>query len=224
MVNPLLVITDPFALGKKLKGKSSWAIPALVILAATLIFSLPYAPKQFKESIQMLQNTKPEVVEKLKEAGRWDSILNTPKRAIYLRTTLGLSFSYFLSLLIGTLLIILALRFFTPEGSFAQVLTLYTYSTAISYPLATLVRDLIIYLKGTTIGVTTSLLLFFPFSPFSKAGRFLQAFDLFSLWAAIALGLALDGALNLGRKRAIEISVGVWLFKALVVGGLSLLF
>ncbi len=222
--NFLLAITEPFTLGKRLREKSPWLLPALLVLALTLIFALPYAPKQFRESMQMLQTLKPQVVERLKEAGRWEAMLNTPAKAIYLRTALGLSFSYFFSLLFTSLLVLLGLRFFSPEGNYTQILSLYSHISLINYPLATLLRDIIIYLKGTSVGVSTSLLLFFPLSPFSKAGRFLQAFDLFGLWAAIALGLALEGALNLRKRNALEVSVGVWLLKSLTVGGLSLLF
>ncbi len=222
--NLVLIITDPFALGKRIREKPSWVVPAILILVLTLAFTLPYSPKAFHESMEKLKIEKPELVQKMKEAGRWERMVNAPKKFIFLRTSIGLTFTYVMSLLITSLLLLLGLRFFTTEGNFVHLLSIYTYSTLINYPLASLIKDIIIYLKGTTMGVSTSLLLLFPFSPFSKAGRFLQAFDLMDIWAAAACGLALAGAFNLGKKRGLTVSLGVWFLKALIVGGLSLLF
>ncbi len=224
MHNLALIVTDPFSLGKRIREKPFWILPALLILALTLALTLPYSPKAFHETMEKLRIEKPEVVQKLKEAGRWERMVNAPKKVIFLRTTIGLVFAYGISLVITSLLLLLGLRFFTAEGNFVHLLSIYTHSTLINYPLASLVKDIIIYLKGTTLGVSTSLLLFFPLSPFSKAGRFLQAFDIMDIWAAAACGLAVAGAFSLEKKRGLTVSLGVWLLKALITGGLSLLF
>ncbi len=222
--NLILIVTDPSSLGKRLREKPSWLLPAFLILALTLAFTLPYAPKAFHESMEKLKVEKPEVVQRLKEAGRWESMINAPNKTILMRTSLGIAFAYAFSLFVTSLLLLLGLRFFTPEGNFVRVLSVYTHSTFISYSLGSLVKSLIIFLKGTTIGVSTSLALLLPVSSFSKVGRFLQAFDLIGLWAAVACGLALAGAFNLRKKDGLSVALGVWLLKALLVGGLSLLF
>ncbi len=86
--------------------------------------------------------------------------------------------------------------------------------TWLDISLVALIKGMIIWAKGTTVGVTTSFLIFFNYSPFSRAGKALASFDLFDIWAAVTCGLIIASALSLQKKKGIYLSLGVWLFKA----------
>lgn len=225
MVNRIyLTLFDPFRLGEKFKDKKGWIDIALVVLVLTIGFSLPYSYKGYQEGMKQLEVQKPELVQKLKDSGRWDKMVNLPRQAVMIRTSVGIIIPYVFSIFFTALLLLVGIRIFTPEGDYALMLASWAHATFINYSIASLVRDIIIWAKGTTVGVTTSFLLFTGLSPFSKMGKFLGAFDLFDLWAAIACGLIISGALSIDRKKALYVSLGVWLIKALLLGGLAAVF
>lgn len=225
MVNRIyLTLFDPFKLGEKFKDKKRWADIALVVLILTLGFSLPYSYKAYQESMAQLEVQKPDLVKQLKDSGRWDKMVNLPKQAVMIRTSFGVIIPYAFSIFFTALLLLVGIRIFTPEGDYALMLASWSHATFINYSIASLVRGIIIWAKGTTVGVTTSVVLFTGISPFTKMGKFLGAFDLFDLWAAIACGLIISGALSIERKKALYVSLGVWLIKALILGGLATVF
>ncbi len=219
-----LTIFDPYRLGEQLRETKKWADVALVVLLLTIVFSLPYSPRAYHEAMAQLEIQKPEVVKQLKDSGKWDKIANLPDQTVMIRASIGIIIPFVFSIFFTALLLLVGIRIFTPEGDYALMLASWSHVTLINYSLAALVKGIIIWAKGTTVGVTTSLLLLTNLSPFSKMGKFLSAFDLFDLWAAIACGLIISGALSIERKKALYVSLGVWLIKALILGGLGLLF
>jgi len=216
-----LAFFDPSSLGSRLREKKTWLDISLVALILTILFSLPSSYKTYQESISQLEMQKPQFVQKLKDSGRWDKMISLPKRDIYIRTGIGTTVAYAFSIFITALLLLLGLRFFTTEGNYGLMLSSYSHSTLINFSLASLIKGMIIWAKGTTVGVTTSFLMFFNYSPFSKTGKALASFDLLDIWAAVVCGLIIASALSLQKKKGIYLSLGVWLFKAGITALLS---
>ncbi|MCD6455088.1 MAG: YIP1 family protein [Candidatus Aminicenantes bacterium] len=221
--NLYLTVFDPYKVGEGLKEKKSWVLVALIVFILTLAFSLPYSYKGYQEAMSQLEIQKPELVKKLKDAGRWESMINVSQKAIMIRTSVGVLITYVFSIVVTGVLLLLGIRFVTPEGDYATMIASWTHATFINYSIASLVKGLIIWAKGSTLGVTTSLLIFFNASPLSKTGRVLQAFDIFDIWAAIACGLIIAGALSIEKKKGVYVSLGVWLIKSILLAGLAMI-
>jgi hypothetical protein len=224
MLNRLLtIISSPLKLGE-VSEKRPWVDVAALSLIIALIAGILVAPISHRDGLKMLEKTRPEQVEKLKELGKWDDIVNTSPRTLAIRTGISIGIFYLFGLVITSLLLFLVMKLFAAEINFKDVFFAYTHATFLNYGIGSALRALLILSKKTIIGVTTSIALFIPgLSPFSKTYTILQNFDLFDIWTAVAAGLAIAGLAKVEAKKGVIASLFVWLIKAGLIS-LPLLF
>ncbi len=224
MLNRLIaIISNPFKLGE-VSERKIWIDVAAISLIIALVAGILVAPISHRDGLKIWEKTHPEQVEKLKELGRWDAVVNVSSIALAIRTGISVSIFYILGLIFTSLLLFLVMKLFATEINFKDVLFAYAHATFLNYGIGAALRTLIILSKKTIIGVTTSIALFLPgLSPFSKTYSILQNFDLFDIWTAVAAGLALAGLAKIEPKKGVIASLIVWLIKAAVMS-LPLLF
>jgi hypothetical protein len=141
-------------------------------------------------------------------------------------TVVGTLVFYIVALLLQALILLVLGRLVSTQGTYAAVLSVLLHASLIDKLLGSAVRLPIILIRKSAAQVSTSLAMIFPkMEIFSTSFTILKQFDFFQLWMFGILAFGLAAVFKMSLKKALVMSFGLWLLKALfnVVGSLIIM-
>jgi hypothetical protein len=213
------VFLNPKQTLKAISEKPRWIEALIIVLIAWALFAYITAPIAQKDSIKVIEDNI-----KFKERVGEDQFNNmidklknpTPTQVLFrpfimqpVSLTIGLLFSCLIMFGMG--------RLISTEGKYIQVFSGFLYASFIDKILGNAVRLLLILSKKSILETSTGLALFFPhLEVTSTAFIILTQIDIFQLWMFGIFSYALSYIFNIEVKKALFISYGFWLLKALL--------
>ena len=219
------IFLNPKQTFKALSEKSRWTEALIVILIAWALFAYFTAPYSQQDSIRVMEDNI-----KLKERygeeqynAMMEKIKNPSPSGIIFRSFVIAPGSLALGFLISCLIMFGMGRLFSPEGKYIQVFTGFLYASFIDKILGNAVRLLLILTKKSILETSTGLALFSPrLEVTSTAFIILSQIDIFQLWMFGVFGYALSYIFKVEVKKALVISYGFWILKAVFYIALGL--
>jgi hypothetical protein len=128
------------------------------------------------------------------------------------------------ALLLQGLLLLIAGRFLSTQGTYAQVLAALIHASLVDKLLGNAVRLALALSRRSLMQTSTSLALLFPRMPITSTSYIvLTQIDLFQLWMFGILAYGLAAIFKIDLKKALAVSYGVWFLKALANIGIGLI-
>ncbi len=208
-----------------LAAKPVWIDTLVVILVALIAFNFIILPYMQKDQLAL---TKDNVAlkERMGEenfAKMIDRTENPPKYGQIVQTFVMTPLFFLAGLLLQSLLLLILGRFFSTQGAYVQVLAALLHANLIDKLLGNAVRLVLALTRGSVMQTSTSLALLFPrLEVTSTPYIMLTQIDFFQLWMFGILAFGLAAIFKIGPRKALVLSYGVWLLKALVNIGIGL--
>lgn len=204
-----------------------WVDALILILVAVAAFSLLAAPYARQDQIEMFRDNV-RMKERLGEEGfqRYlDRLENPSSVQTIVQTVVAAPVMTVIGFLVSALFIFILGRFVSTSGAYVQVLAALVHAAFIDKILGSAVRTGLVLASGSAMKTTTSLALLFPrleiTSPLFMA---LAQVDFFQIWMFGVLAYGLAAAFQVELKKALYVSYGFWLLKALFGFALGSLF
>ena len=224
------VFFEPKAVFDGLAAKPAWIDALVVLLVALIAFNLLVAPHLQKDRLALIKDNAA-LKERLGEDAYARMIERTehPSRGgrivqIFVTTPLFLV----AGLLLQSLLLLIMGRLSSTQGTYVQVLSALVHASLADKLLGNAVRLALILVRKSAAQVSTGLALFFPdLEVTSTAYIVLSQVDFFQLWLFGLLAFGLAAVFKIGFRKALVLSYGLWLAKALLnigIGAISMSF
>jgi hypothetical protein len=211
------VFLNPKQTFKVLAEKPRWVEALVLLLIAWALFAYFTAPYSQKDSIKILEENI-RMRERMGEeqyTTMMDRLKNPPPYASILRPFVMAPVSLTVGLLFSSLIMFGLGRLMSTEGKYMLVFSGFLYANFIDKILGNAVRFLLILSKKTIIETSTGLALFFPRMEITSTAYIILAqIDLFQLWMFGIFSYALASIFKIELKKALVISYGFWLLKA----------
>jgi hypothetical protein len=213
------VFSAPRQVFEALAEKPVWVDVLIIILAALIAHSLLVAPYAQKDQLELMRDNV-KLRERLGDEAFDRMIANTenpsPGRLI-VQTFVTMPLFAFAALLIQALFLIVLGRFVSTHGRYVQVLAALVHAGLIDKVLGNAVRLAAALARKSVMQTSTNLALLFPrMEVTSTAYAVLGQVDLFQLWMFGILAFGLSAIFKIELKKALVLSYGLWLLKALV--------
>jgi len=220
------VFFEPKTVFEGLAAKPVWIDALVVILVALIAFNLLVAPYMQQGQLQLMKDNAA-----LKDRLGEDAYARMIERAehpsqgsrivqIFILTPLF----YVAALLLQSLLLLIMGRLSSTQGTYVQVLSALVYASLADKLLGNAVRLALILTRKSAMQISTGLALFFPqMEVTSTAYIMLSQIDFFQLWLFGILAFGLAAVFKIGLKKALVMSYGLWLLKALANIGIGMI-
>ena len=220
------VFFDPKTVFPQLAEKPVWIDALVVVLVALIAFNFVIAPYQQKDNLALMKDNAA-----LKERMGEDTYAkmiaqsenpSTVRRILWTFVTPPLAF--IAGLLFQCLLLLVLGRLFSTQGTYVQVLAALVHASFIDKLLGNAVRLALALTRGSVMQTSTGLALLFPRLEITSTFYILLAqVDLFQLWYFGVLAFGLAAVFKVSLRKALVLSYGMWLAKALFNAGFGIL-
>ena len=221
------VFFNPQPTFKDLSERPVWKDVLIIIFILFGVFSYLIAPAANKDGLSTMKDNV-----KLQERmgkERFDQMIAnmenvTPaQRAI--RSLLFGPLMLLVGILFSSLILLVLGRLGSTEGRYKQVLSALVHANLVDKVLGNGVRLILILMRKSVFQTSTSLALLAPKLPVTSTSYIiLSQFDFFQLWMFGILAFGLSAIFKIPVKKALFISYGFWLLKALVYVVMQLFF
>lgn len=209
-----------------LAAKPVWIDMLVVVLLALIAFNfivLPYMQRDqlalMKDNVALKERIGNDSFDKMIERTEHPSKAG---QAIQIFVTTPLF--YLAALLLQSLILLILGRFMSTQGTYVQVLSALVHASLVDKLLGNAVRLLLALSRQSLMQTSTSLALLFPrMEVTSTAYIVLTQIDFFQLWMFGILAFGLAAVFKIPVKKALFLSYGVWVLKALVNIGIGLI-
>lgn len=217
------VFVSPSKISVEIKEKPKILEPLIIVLIFAILFTFLTARIQSKDSVEYIKMN-PKMADRIPQ-DRLESMANPSQTSILLRSFLFSPLTVLFNLLIFSVVLLVIIKIAGGAGEFKNFFSLAFFSSYIDYVLGNGIKTILTLQKGTSIGVSTGLPLFFPDIPIlSPSYIALSAIDFFSLWSYIFVAIAISKISKFSFTKAIIISAIVFVLRILVVVLPSILF
>ncbi|MFQ6103506.1 MAG: YIP1 family protein [Candidatus Glassbacteria bacterium] len=205
------VFFSPSEAYRQIKEREIILLPIILILLVLGGTSLLLHPISARDNAQLVSQN-PRLSEMLTEE-QIESIRNPSTSRMVIGSVMH-PVSSIVGCLIYALLLMIIANAAGCDLSYKKVFSAILLSSLISPVLSTLFKTPVIMAKGTALGVSTSLSLLSPDSPFTSITfQILEVFDLFSIWALVVLIAGISVLAGIGKQKAAGIVVTAWIIK-----------
>ncbi len=210
---------------KSLAAKPVWVGACLIILIATLLYTILINPYLQQDQLRLMENN----VELRDRYGdeRIDQMLETMRNPPRWRIIAGHVMSVvglLAGLLITSLIILVLGRMGSTEGRFIQIFAVLVHASFVDKLLGNAVRTFLVLYQKSFFQSTTTLAAFFPrLEVTSTSFIVLSQIDFFQLWMFGILALGLVHIFKIERRRAFLISFAFWFLKSALHIGVTLM-
>lgn len=221
------VFISPQPTFKDLSERPVWKDVLIIVFILFGIFSYLIAPAANKDGLSTMKDNV-----KLQERmgkERFDQMIAnmenvTPaQRAI--RSFLISPATLLIGILFSSLILLVFGRLVSTEGRYKQVLSAVVHANLIDKLLGNGIRLILILMRKSVFQTSTSLALLAPKLPItSPTYIILGQFDFFQIWMFGVLGYGLSAIFKIPFKKALFISYGFWLLKAVLYVAMQLFF
>jgi len=220
------VFFSPKATFDGLAAKPLWVDTLVVVLLALIAFNflvIPYMQKDqlalMKDNAALKERMGQESYDKM--IARTEHPSNT-SRIIQIFVTTPLF--YLAALLLQSLILLIAGRLTSTQGTYVQVLSALVHASLIDKLLGNAVRLVLALTRQSLMQTSTSLALLFPrMEVTSTLYIMLTQVDLFQIWMFGILAFGLAAVFKVQLRKALILSYAVWILKALVNIGIGLI-
>jgi len=219
------VFFGPKPVFEGLAAKPVWIDTLVVILVALIAFNFIIAPYMQKDQLALMKDnvTLKERMGEESFARMIERTENPSKSGRIVQMFVMTPLFFLAGLLLQSLLLLILGRFFSTQGSYVQVLAALVHANLIDKLFGNAVRLVLALTRGSVMQTSTSLALLFPRLEVTSTPYIMLAqFDFFQLWMFGILAFGLAAIFKVELKKALVLSYGVWLLKALVNVGLGL--
>jgi hypothetical protein len=219
------VIFNPQPTFQFLAQKPVWLDALIVLLLFSAFFSYLTYPYSQQDNLQAFQDNK-ELRERVgeKQFNQMVESMQNPTPAQRTIATVMGPVSIGIGFLISSLVILILGRMTSTQGHFNQIFSVYLHANFVDKVIGYGIKLPLIYMTESIVQTTTSLALFFPtLEVTSSAFIILSQFDLFQIWLFGILAFGLAAVFKISLKKALVVSYGFFLIKALLYIGLGLL-
>jgi len=130
---------------------------------------------------------------------------------------------YLAALLLQGLLLLILGRLVSTQGTYVQVMSALVHASLVDKLLGNAVRLLLALSRHSLMQTSTSLALLFPKMEITSTSYImLTQIDFFQIWMFGILAFGLAAIFKIELKKALVLSYGLWLIKALVNIGIGL--
>ncbi len=219
------VFFDPKTVFPGLAEKPAWIDALVVMLVALIAFNLVVAPYLQKDNLGLMKDNAA-LKERLGEDAYAKMIAQTEdpssgRRVI--QTFVATPLFFLAALLLQSLLLLVLGRFVSTQGAYVQVLSALVHANLIDKLLGNAVRLVLALTRGSVMQTSTGLALFFPrLEVTSTLYIALAQVDFFQLWMFGVLALGLAAIFKISLRKALVLSYGMWLLKALANAGIGI--
>ncbi|HPW18335.1 MAG TPA: hypothetical protein PLP83_08145 [Candidatus Aminicenantes bacterium] len=209
-----------------LAAKPVWIDAAVVVLASLIAFNLVVAPYSQQDNLRLMKDNaalKDRMGEEAyaKLIGQAED-MSASSRAI--RVLVSTPLLFLAALFLQSLLLLVLGRLLSIHGTYVQVLSALVHASFIDKLLGNGVRLALVLARKSVLQTSTGLALLFPrLEVTSTAYVVLSQADLFQLWMFGVLALGLAAIFRIGFRKALALSYGMWLLKALANIGIGLI-
>lgn len=220
------VFFDPKAVFPRLAEKPVWIDALVVVLVALIAFTFIVAPYVQKDNLALMKGNVA-LKEKMGEDAYAKMITQTenPSQARRVIQTFVATPLFFLAaLLVQSLLLLVIGRLLSTQGTYVQVLSILVHASFVDKLLGNAVRLALALTRGSVMQTSTGLALLFPrLEVTSTLYIVLAQVDLFQLWLFGVLALGLAAVFKISFRKALVLSYGMWLLKAVFNAGLGII-
>jgi Yip1 domain len=209
-----------------LAAKPVWIDTLVVVLVALIAFNFIVLPYMQKDQLSLMKDNAA-LKERLGEDNYAKLIERTenPKKSsqiIQLFVTTPLF--YLAALLLQSLFLLILGRLVSTQGVYVQVLSALVHASLIDKFLGNAVRAVLALTRQSLMQTSTSLALLFPQMEVTSTTYIMLAqIDFFQIWTFGILAFGLAAIFKVPLKKALALSYGVWILKALANIGIGLL-
>lgn len=209
-----------------LAAKPAWIDAVVVVLVALIAFNLVIAPYMQQDNLRLMKDNAA-LKDRMGEDAYAKLIERTEHPSAAFRTVqtfVSTPLFFLAALLIQSLLLLIMGRLLSTQGSYVQVLAALVHASFIDKLLGNGVRLALALTRKSVLQTSTGLALLFPeLQVTSTAYIVLAQVDLFQLWMFGALAFGLAAIFKISLKKALALSYGIWLLKALANIGIGLI-
>lgn len=221
------VFFSPQPTFKDLSERPVWKDVLIIIFILFGLFSYLIAPAANKDGLSTMKDNV-----KLQERmgkERFDRMIAnmenvTPGKQAF-RSFLISPATLLIGILFSSLILLVFGRLGSTEGRYKQVLSAVVHANLIDKFLGNGIRLILILMRKSVFQTSTSLALLAPKLPItSPTYIILSQFDFFQIWMFAVLGYGLSAIFKIPFKKALFISYGFWLLKAVLYVAMQLFF
>ena len=212
------VFFEPRRTFVSLAERPVWIDALILVLVALIGFSLAVAPYMQQDNLKLIKDSASlkdslgedaynKLIDQTEHPSRMSQIVRT-----FVQTPLF----YLAALLVQSLILLILGRLLSTQGIYVQVLAALIHASFIDKVLGNAVRVALALARKSYMQTSTGLALLFPkLEVTSTAYIMLTQVDLFQLWMFGVLAFGLSAIFKIPLKRALLLSYGMWLLKAL---------
>lgn len=220
------VFFEPKRVFDALAAKPAWIDAVVVVLVALIAFNLVVAPYMQRDNLRLMKDNAA-LKDKMGEEAYAKLIERTENPSTSFRvvqTFVATPLFYLAALLLQSLLLLILGRLLSTQGAYVQVLAALAHASFVDKLLGNGVRLALALTRKSVLQTSTGLALLFPnMEVTSTAYIVLAQVDLFQLWMFGVLALGLAAIFKISLKKALALSYGMWLLKALANIGIGLI-
>jgi len=212
------VFFEPRRTFVSLAERPVWIDALILVLVALIGFSLAVAPYMQQDNLKLIKDSASlkdslgedaynKLIDQTEHPSRMSQIVRT-----FVQTPLF----YLAALLVQSLILLILGRLLSTQGIYVQVLAALIHASFIDKVLGNAVRVALALARKSYMQTSTGLALLFPkLEVTSTAYIMLTQVDLFQLWMFGVLAFGLSAIFKMPLKKALLLSYGMWLLKAL---------
>jgi len=208
-----------------LAAKPVWIDTIVIVLVALIAFNLIVLPYMQKDQLSLMKDNAA-LKERLGEDRYTQMIERTEhpsKSGQVLQIFVMTPLFYLAALLLQALLLLILGRFLSTQGTYVQVLSALVHASLVDKVLGNAVRLALALTRQSLMQTSTSLALLFPkMEVTSTPYIMLTQIDFFQIWMFGILAFGLAAIFKIQPKKALFLSYGLWLLKALFNIGIGL--
>ncbi|MGQ9618537.1 MAG: YIP1 family protein [Candidatus Aminicenantia bacterium] len=217
------VFINPAKISDEIKQNPRWLEPLIIIFIFSIAFTLLTARIQSKDSVEYIK-INPKMADRIPQE-RLEKMANPSKSVITLKAFVQTPIFVLIALLIFSALLLIIVKLTGGDGEFKHFWSLGLFSCYIDYVFGNGIKTILTLKKGTSIGISTGLSLFFPtLSITSPSYLILSMFDFFSIWSYIFIGIAVSKVSRISITKALIISGIIFVLKVIVSAFPTILF
>lgn len=217
------VFVSPSKICLEIKERPKIIEPLIIVLIFVILFTFLTARIQSRDSVEYVKMN-PKMADRIPQ-DRLENMANPSQASILIRSFLLSPLTVLFYLLIFSVVLLIIIKIAGGAGEFKNFFSLAFFSSYIDYVLGNGIKTILTLQKGTSIGVSTGISLFFPDIPISSSSYIvLSMIDFFSIWSYIFVAIAISRISKFSFTKAIVISTIVFILRILVVALPSILF
>ncbi len=208
------VFISPSKISEEIKEKPRILEPLIIVLIFAIIFTFLTARIQSKDSVEYIKMN-PRMADRIPQ-DRLEKMANPSHSSILIRSFILSPITIVFYLLIFSVVLLVIVKIAGGAGEFKHFFSIAFFSSYIDYVIGNGIKTFLTLQKGTSIGVSTGLSLFFPdISMTSSTYIIISLIDFFSIWSYIVVAIALSKVSRFSFTKAIVISAIIFMLRVI---------